>query len=135
MTRECMLTMPLTVKPVHDLTCHCGAVRLRLTLPNGIEDPHRCDCSICRRRGAILASVDVENLVVLQGAEHLGLYQFNTRIAKHYFCKICGIYTHNQRRWNPAQYCYNVGCLDGVNHFDLGDVPHYVDADQSANSP
>ena len=115
--------MPVTVKPVHDLTCHCGAVRLRLTLPNGIEDPRRCDCSMCRRRGAIVASVSLGNLEIVQGAEHLAVYQFNTKTAKHYFCKNCGIYTHHQRRSNPTQYGYNAGCLEGVNPFDLGDVP------------
>ena len=115
--------MPATVKPVHDLTCHWGAVRLRLSLPNGIEDPRRCDCSMCRRRGAIVASVSLGNLEVVQGAEHLAVYQFNTKTAKHYFCKNCGIYTHHQRRSNPTQYGYNAGCLEGVNPFDLGDVP------------
>ena len=117
------MTLPPIVKPVHDLTCHCGAVRLRLSLPNGIEDPRRCDCSMCRRRGAIVASVSLGNLEIVQGAEHLAVYQFNTKTAKHYFCKNCGIYTHHQRRSNPTQYGYNAGCLEGVNPFDLGDVP------------
>ena len=43
--------------------------------------------------------------------------------AKHYFCSVCGIYTHHQRRSNPEEYGYNVGCLAGVNPFDLGEVP------------
>ncbi|NBU89174.1 MAG: GFA family protein, partial [Betaproteobacteria bacterium] len=37
----------------------------------------------------------------------LRLYQFNTKIAKHYFCSNCGIYTHHQRRSFPDQYGYN----------------------------
>ena len=115
--------MAIRLDPVHSATCHCGAVELRLTLPNGIEDPRRCDCSMCRRRGAIVASVKLENLEVVRGAELLGLYQFNTMTAKHYFCTRCGIYTHHQRRSDPTEYGYNVGCLVGVNPFDLGDVP------------
>ena len=115
--------MPVIVKPIHDAACHCGAVRLRLTWPNGIEDPRRCDCSMCRRRGAIVASVSLGNLEVVQGAEYLSVYQFNTKTAKHYFCKNCGIYTHHKRRSNPTQYGYNAGCLEGVNPFDLGDIP------------
>ena len=59
---------------------------------------------------------------VIQGESVLKLYQFNTKTAKHYFCSHCGIYTHHQRRSNPNQYGYNVGCLDGVNPFDLGSV-------------
>lgn len=111
------------IKPVHLAHCHCGAVELELSLPDGIVDPRRCDCSICRRKGAIVASVPLSGLRVVRGQEVLKLYQFNTRIAKHYFCSECGIYTHHQRRSNPDQYGYNVGCLDGVNPFELGAVP------------
>ncbi len=53
------------------------------------------------------------------------LYQFNTKTAKHFFCSKCGIHTHHQRRSNPAEYSYNVGCLEGVNPFELGPVPTY----------
>jgi hypothetical protein len=60
---------------------------------------------------------------VLQGEETLKLYQFNTRTAKHYFCSHCGIHTHHQRRSVPGEYGYNVGCLEGVNPYDLGSVP------------
>ncbi|MCZ4279915.1 GFA family protein [Kiloniella laminariae] len=114
---------PVHVNPVHRASCHCGAVQLDLTLPNGIEDPRRCDCSICRRRGAIAASVSLKNLKVVAGAEQLRLYQFNSMTAKHYFCGICGIYTHHQRRSNPEEYGYNVACLEGINPYDLGEVP------------
>ena len=114
--------MGIHVKPVHEAQCHCGAVRLRLTLPNGIENPRRCDCSMCRRRGAIVASVNLSNLEVVQGHDTLGCYQFNTMTAKHFFCTKCGIYTHHQRRSNPNQYGYNVGCLEGVNPFELENV-------------
>jgi hypothetical protein len=78
---------------------------------------------MCRRRGTIVASVSLDGLRIIQGEAALKLYQFNTMTAKHYFCSNCGIYTHHQRRSNPEQYGYNVGCLDGVNPFDLGAVP------------
>ncbi|WP_204243989.1 GFA family protein [Vibrio galatheae] len=110
------------ILPKHKGSCHCGAVVFELDLPNGIEKPRRCDCSICRRKGAIVASVTLEGIRILQGAEHLKLYQFNTNTAKHYFCSNCGIYTHHQRRSAPDEYGFNVGCLEGVNPFDLGDV-------------
>lgn len=108
---------------LHRATCHCGAVELLLELPNGIEDPRRCDCSICRRKGAIVASVPLSGIKVLKGNEVLKSYQFNTHTAKHYFCSECGIYTHHQRRSNPEQYGYNVGCLEGVNPFNIPNVP------------
>jgi hypothetical protein len=110
------------IQPKHRASCHCGAVVLELTLPDGIVDARRCDCSICRRKGAIAASVPLSGLSVLKGADALTLYQFNTKTAKHFFCSVCGIYTHHQRRSNPDQYGYNVACLEGVNPFDLGEV-------------
>jgi hypothetical protein len=110
------------IQPKHRASCHCGAVVLELTLPGGIVDARRCDCSICRRKGAIVASVPLSGLSVLKGADALTLYQFNTKTAKHFFCSVCGIYTHHQRRSNPDQYGYNVACLEGVNPFDLGEV-------------
>ena len=70
-----------------------------------------------------MASVSLSGIRVLQGIDSLKLYQFNTGVAKHYFCGHCGIYTHHQRRSFPDQYGYNVGCLEGVNPFLLTDVP------------
>jgi len=101
----------------HRASCHCGAVVLELALSNGIEDPRRCDCSICRRKGAVVASIPLAGLRVIEGNEHLREYRFNTNQARHFFCSICGIYTHHQRRSNPEQYGYNVGCLEGINPF------------------
>ncbi|MGI4720672.1 MAG: GFA family protein [Janthinobacterium lividum] len=114
---------PTAIRPRHKASCHCGAVELELSLPNGIENPRRCDCSICRRKGAIVASVPLAGIRIVKGQEVLTLYRFNTMTAKHYFCSVCGIYTHHQRRSNPEEYGYNVGCLEGVDPFDLGVVP------------
>ncbi|NAX22596.1 GFA family protein [Vibrio sp. V39_P1S14PM300] len=110
------------IQPVHKLSCHCGAVELALTLPNGIEKPRRCDCSICLRKGAIVGSVKLANLQLVKGEESLTRYQFNTHTAQHFFCSVCGIYTHHQRRSDPSEYGYNIGCLEGVNPYQLGEV-------------
>lgn len=123
------------IKPTHRLTCHCGAVVLELDLPDGIVNPRRCDCSMCRRRGAIVASIPLAGVRIVQGADALAPYQFNTRIAKHYFCRHCGIYTHHQRRSNPHEYGYNVGCLEGVNPYELGAVPTLDGVNHSADRP
>ena len=111
------------VQPRHRASCHCGAVELELELPDGIVDPRRCDCSICRRKGAVVASVPLAGLHVVKGADQLKLYQFNTRVARHYFCGNCGIYTHHQRRSDPSQYGVNVACLAGISPFDFDEVP------------
>ncbi|EGL54897.1 glutathione-dependent formaldehyde-activating, GFA [Methylophaga aminisulfidivorans MP] len=111
------------IRERHKLTCHCGAFELLLHLPDGIVNPRRCNCSLCRRKGAIVATVALDGLEIIKGADMLKLYQFNTMVAKHYFCSNCGIYTHHNPRSNPLEYGYNVGCLEDVNPFELGIVP------------
>jgi len=107
----------------HRLSCHCGAVQIALNLPRGLEELRRCNCSMCSRRGAIAASVALADLKIEQGEDKLSLYQFNTMTAKHYFCSVCGIYTHHQRRSNPHLFGFNVACVEGVDPFTLGDIP------------
>jgi len=106
-----------------DAACHCGAVRFQLRLPDGFRSVRRCTCSFCRMRGAVVISARLEDFTLLAGADNLTLYQFNTRTAKHWFCKTCGIYTHHQRRSNPEEYGVNVACLAGVSPFDFAEVP------------
>lgn len=115
----------IPIKAKHKATCHCGAVEIELDLPDGLVDIRRCDCSLCRRRGAIVASVPLSGIRIVKGKDVLKIYQFNTQKAKHYFCRNCGIYTHHQRRSNPSQYGFNVACLEGVNPLKIGDVPVY----------
>ena len=83
-------------------TCHCGAVEFEVTLEEELQKGARCNCSLCRRKGAVMALVPRENIKIVQGEDKLTLYQWNLKIAKHYFCSICGIYTHHQRRSDPT---------------------------------
>ncbi|MFO1311462.1 MAG: GFA family protein [Burkholderiales bacterium] len=119
----------------HRLSCHCGAVVLELDLPDGLVDLRRCNCSMCKRRGAIVASVPLAGLHIVQGEDSLALYQFNTFTAKHFFCKRCGIYTHHQRRSVPTEYGYNVACLEGVDPFELGPVEMVDGKDHPSDRP
>ncbi len=110
------------MKP-HKLTCHCGAVELEVRLLDGFKTARRCDCSFCRRRGAIAVSAALSDVRIVQGADKLTCYTWGTHTAKHYFCSICGIYTHHQRRSNPQEYGLNAAAIEGVNPRDLGEVP------------
>ena len=101
-------------------SCHCGAVQFEVDLADGFDDLRRCNCSLCRRKGALMASVPKDRLRVTGGADKLSLYQWNTMTAKHFFCSVCGIYTHHNRRSNPAEFGFNVACLEGVDVFALG---------------
>lgn len=111
------------IRSPHRLTCHCGAVELAVTLSDGLNSKRRCDCSFCRRRGAVAVSAPLDGIRIVRGENALSLYQFNTGSAKHYFCRHCGIYTHHQRRSNPNEYGVNAGALEGVNPRDLDPVP------------
>ena len=64
---------------------------------------------------AALVSCPLDQFILEKGAESLTLYQWNTAIAKHYFCKIFGIYTHHIRRSDPSVYGVNIGCFDDIN--------------------
>lgn len=116
------MTLPQINHP-HRLTCHCGAVEMEVTLTDGLRTARRCDCSFCRRRGAIAVSAPLSGIRILKGQDQIRLYQWGTRTARHYFCGICGIYTHHQRRSNPNEYGINAACLEGINPRDLGPVP------------
>lgn len=106
-----------------DGQCHCGAVRFEVLLPFGLASARRCTCSYCRMRGAVAVTAKYDGLNVTQGAETLATYRFNTGVAEHHFCTICGIYTHHRRRSNPDQLDINVACMDGLSPFDFAEVP------------
>jgi len=103
-------------------SCHCGAVAFKVQLTDSFNTVRRCTCSYCRMRGAVAVTAQLDSIEIIQGAEMLSLYQFNTNTAKHYFCSSCGIYTHHQRRSNPSQYGINVACLENVSPFDFPEV-------------
>ena len=100
-------------------SCHCGAVRFEIHGP--IRDFRRCDCSICQRKGAIMCNADKDQFKFVSGEEALGLYQWNTKTARHYFCRTCVIYTHHWRRSRP-EFGYNIGCIEGVDIRALPEV-------------
>lgn len=104
-------------------SCHCGTVRFRVRLKDGLNTARRCTCSLCRMRGAVAVSALLADLEIMSGAERLSLYQFNTHVAEHWFCSVCGIYTHHKRRSNPNELGINLACLDGYSPFDLECVP------------
>jgi hypothetical protein len=106
-----------------DGACHCGTVRFRVKLTDGLHTARRCTCSYCRMRGAVAVSADLGGMEIVAGEEALATYTFKTGRAKHHFCTRCGIYTHHQRRSNPDQYGVNVACLAGISPFDFAEVP------------
>ena len=116
------MTLP-QIRPNHPASCHCGAVQFTVTLvAEGLATARRCDCSFCRRRGAIAVTTLPDGVKILTGQDKLTLYQFGTNTAQHHFCAVCGIYIYHRRRSNPNELGVNVACLEGLNPRDLGDV-------------
>jgi hypothetical protein len=91
--------------------CHCGAVRFEVDAPAMLE-VDECNCSICTMTGFLHLIVPSSRFRLLRGAEDLSTYAFNTRTAKHYFCRHCGIKSFYVPRSNPDGYSVNVRCLD-----------------------
>lgn len=98
-------------------SCHCGAVTFTIRTDPGYSV--RCDCSICRRQGAIMLRCDHNDLAIETGRECLTEYRFGTNVAIHYFCDRCGVYTFHKMRKLPDKYAINAGCVEGVEVSDL----------------
>jgi len=73
-------------------------------------------------RGAVAVTGELKSFQLVAGAGQLATYRFNTGVAEHHFCTVCGIYTHHKRRSNPDQLGINVACLEGVSPFDFPEV-------------
>ena len=104
------------------LSCHCGGVEAEVNLSEKLEKVSRCNCSICKKKGYIMTPVSPENFKLVKGQDLLTLYQYHTKVAKHYFCSKCGIHTHANPRSNPKIYTVNVACIEGVKPFELKNV-------------
>ncbi len=93
-------------------SCHCGRVRFNVQVP--IISPLECNCSYCRRAGALWQSVPDEALEVQAVGENMSLYQFGTRRAQHYFCRHCGIAPFSRPRMDPSRWAVNLRCLEDL---------------------
>lgn len=92
-------------------SCHCGAVTFEVEAPSIIEADY-CNCSICTKSGFLHLIVPLSKFKLLSGKEHLSTYTFNSGIAKHTFCKHCGVKPFYTPRSNPDGIDINVNCLD-----------------------
>lgn len=97
----------------HRGSCHCGRVRFEADAPARIQ-ALQCNCSICRMTGFLHLIVPASRFRLLQGAQFLTEYTFNTGVAKHRFCRVCGIKSFYVPRSNPDGIDINVHCLDAA---------------------
>ena len=92
--------------------CHCGRVRFRVTAD--LDKVTVCNCSICTKKGFLHLIVPPEQFELLSGKNNLATYQFNTGVAKHTFCKTCGIHPFYVPRSDPDKIDVNARCIDDV---------------------
>lgn len=91
--------------------CHCGAVRFEVLAPAEL-DADDCNCSICSRVGYLHLIVPRSRFTLLEGEDALITYTFNTGVARHLFCSICGVKSFYVPRSHPEGYSVNVRCID-----------------------
>lgn len=94
----------------HPGGCHCGAVRFEIESPAEVTI-HVCNCSICSLVGYQHLIVPRDRFSLLVHESSLSLYTFNTHVAKHYFCKICGVKPYYVPRSNPDGISVNFRCV------------------------
>ena len=98
--------------------CHCGAVRFEAALADEVE-AQTCTCSICTMTGFIHVIVPASRFHFIQGTESLTTYTFNTGIAQHLFCSVCGVKSFYRPRSNPDGWSVNARCLDAADRPNL----------------
>lgn len=90
--------------------CHCGAVRFEVDAPSELQ-VYECNCSICAMTGFIHLIVPDRHFRLLDGADALTEYRFNTATARHLFCRHCGVKSFYVPRSNPDGFSINIRCL------------------------
>ena len=103
--------------------CHCGRVRFRVTAD--LDSLTLCNCSICTKKGILHLIVPPERFELLSGRDDLTTYTFNTGVAKHTFCRHCGMHPFYVPRSDPDKIDVNARCIDDIGlsaitpkHFD-----------------
>jgi hypothetical protein len=99
------------MRMIHRGGCHCGAVRFEVEVPETVE-VEDCNCSICSMSGFLHLIVPRRDFRLLSGEDALVTYTFNTGVAQHRFCRICGIKSFYIPRSNPDGVDVNLRCLD-----------------------
>ena len=101
-------------------SCHCGKISFSFEHEK-IDTGLRCNCSICKRKGAVMSDFTLapEELRIEQKNNALSLYQFDSKIAKHFFCNHCGIYPFHETVRKPGNYRVNLGCIDEIDTYDI----------------
>jgi hypothetical protein len=69
-------------------SCHCG--RIAYSLDAEPTEAIECNCSICRRKGALLAAFAPDKFQLETSRDDIAVYTFGKHVIRHQFCKTCG---------------------------------------------
>ena len=108
----------------HTGSCHCG--RIAFTLEGEVDTVIDCNCSICRRRGHLLAFFPRSAMTLLTPEADIATYTFNKHAIRHRFCANCGCGPFGEGmdpRTGEATVAVNVRCLPEVDLASLKVVP------------
>ena len=92
-------------------SCHCKQIKFEVIGKNNIQVLD-CSCSICSILNYKHYVVDKSQFKLLKGKKYLSTYTFNTKVAKHMFCKICGIKSFYIPRSHPDSISINLNCIN-----------------------
>ncbi|ETO27945.1 carbon-sulfur lyase [Reticulomyxa filosa] len=100
----------LSVEVTHEGGCHCGAVKWEFVGGESLT-VWDCNCSICRMKGNFHTIIPKSKFKLLSDPSNLTTYTFNTKQAKHMFCKKCGVQSFYHPRSNPDGIGIQVYCI------------------------
>jgi hypothetical protein len=82
-------------------TCHCGAVQIRVR--RMARTVTSCNCSICRRYGALWAYYAPRSVSIRAPKGGLARYSWHRRVRNYFRCARCGCVTHYAYRRRQRQ--------------------------------
>jgi hypothetical protein len=69
-------------------SCHCGKIAYRLDAEP--TEAIECNCSICRRKGGVLAAFAPDQFHLDTPRDDVTNYTFGDHAMRHQFCRTCG---------------------------------------------
>lgn len=109
----------------HSGSCHCG--RIAFTVDGEIARAMACNCSICRRRGSLLAFFPRDAFTLASKEGDYATYRFNSERIAHHFCQTCGVAPFSEAtdpKSGQPMVAVNVRCLPGVD-LDALEIGHF----------
>lgn len=122
----------MSVKKLHTGDCHCGKVHFEFLAEDAVV-VQDCNCSMCQRVGYLHLIIPRSSFKLLTSWDELTEYTFNTGVAKHYFCRTCGVKPFYVPRSNPDGISVNFRCVD-ISTFESYEIEPFDGQNWEANA-